>query len=166
MVRLSSKQEDHPEAEYQFDKQLTLISGKAGDLRLVASATDVSGNTSAKVEATPPRRRTAKSAEEALAQGVEIVTEHFSLQGNYPNPFNPATTIVYNLTQASAVRLAVYNVLGQQIRVLVEEVQGAGGYAVEWNGLDEAGQSVAGGIYFYQLQAGAQQATGRMLFLK
>jgi len=64
------------------------------------------------------------------------------------------------------VRLAVYNLLGQQIRVLVEEVQGAGGYAVEWNGLDAAGQQVAGGVYFYRLEAGAQVVVRKMLFAK
>ena len=86
--------------------------------------------------------------------------------GNYPNPFNPATTIVYNLPEASLVRLTVYNVLGQQVQMLVDQMQGAGGYAVEWNGLDEAGQPVSGGVYFYRLEAGDHVQVRKMLFAK
>jgi hypothetical protein len=93
----------------------------------------------------------------AAAEGKEIGL------GNYPNPFNPATTIVYSLSEVSLVKLAIYNLLGQQIRVLVDEVQGRGGYAAEWDGQDQGGQSVSSGVYFYRLEAGGQVLTRKML---
>lgn len=86
--------------------------------------------------------------------------------GNYPNPFNPTTAIAYELPEAGAVRLTVYNALGQQVRVLVDEAQAAGLHTVEWDGLDAAGQPAAGGMYFCRLEAGARSAARKMLFLK
>ncbi|MCC7261764.1 MAG: Ig-like domain repeat protein [Candidatus Latescibacteria bacterium] len=86
--------------------------------------------------------------------------------GNYPNPFNPTTAIAYQLPEAGRVRLTIYNALGQQVRVLVEETQEAGLHTVEWNGLDAAGQPAAGGMYFCRLEAGSQSAARKMLFLK
>ena len=83
--------------------------------------------------------------------------------GNYPNPFNPATTMVYSLAEAAPVRLTIYNLLGQQVRVLVEEVQGMGGHSVEWDGLDETGLTVSSGLYFYRLEAGDQVLVRKML---
>jgi len=85
---------------------------------------------------------------------------------NYPNPFNPATQVVYTLTEAAPVRLSIYNMLGQHVRVLVEGLQVEGSYEVQWDGRDEAGQLVGAGWYLYRLEAGAQAATGRMSLVK
>ncbi|MCC7263932.1 MAG: T9SS type A sorting domain-containing protein [Candidatus Latescibacteria bacterium] len=86
--------------------------------------------------------------------------------GNYPNPFNPSTTIVYTLAEEAAVRLAVYNMLGQLVKVLVEEVQAPGSYDMEWDSTDELGDQVGAGIYFYRLEAGPRVATGKMLLAR
>ena len=96
---------------------------------------------------------------------VSVVPADLSL-GNYPNPFNPTTTISYHLAEAVAVRLTIFNALGQQVRVLADETQDAGPHILEWNGLDMAGQAAAGGIYFYRLEAGTRSAVGKMLFAK
>ena len=91
----------------------------------------------------------------------------FALAANYPNPFNPATTIRYALPQAADVELTVYNVVGQPVRTLVAEPQRAGRYVVEWDATDDSGHSVSSGLYFYRLQAGGEfREVKKMLLLK
>ena len=105
----------------------------------------------------------------ALPAPVQVQTrpEVFSLANNYPNPFNPATTIKYALPQAADVELTVYNVLGQPVRTLVAEHQNAGRYVVEWDATNDNGHSLSSGMYFYRLQAdGDFLETKKMLLLK
>jgi len=97
------------------------------------------------------------------------VPQHYRLSQNYPNPFNPATRIEYQLPVHTAqvrVSLKIYNVMGQEVRTLVNELQQPGYYAVTWDGRDSSGSEVATGIYFYRLAAGAFTATRRMALLK
>ncbi|MBI5474928.1 MAG: choice-of-anchor J domain-containing protein [Ignavibacteriae bacterium] len=77
----------------------------------------------------------------------------FDLAQNYPNPFNPATTIRYALPEAVRVNLSIYNLLGQRVAELTNEVQSAGYYNVVWNGRNDAGSQVATGVYFYRIEA-------------
>jgi hypothetical protein len=88
------------------------------------------------------------------------------LVGNYPNPFNPSTTIRYELGVDAQVTLKIYNTLGEEVVALVNEFQGAGYKSATWNGRNKSGSPVASGIYIYRLTAGSQVETGRMLFLK
>ena len=97
---------------------------------------------------------------------AEAQLSQTGLLANYPNPFNPSTTVPYVLAETVPVKLSVYNVLGQKIRVLVDQLQVPGAYTVSWDGLDATGQQVAGGVYFYRLAAGEQHAVGRMLLLR
>lgn len=90
----------------------------------------------------------------------------FSLYQNYPNPFNPETQIQYLLPSQSQVKLTVYNSVGQEITTLVNEFQNAGSHTVRWNGLNNFGQKVSSGIYFYKLQAGDFISTKKMSLLK
>ncbi|HGY54827.1 MAG TPA: Omp28-related outer membrane protein [Caldithrix abyssi] len=85
----------------------------------------------------------------------------FSLEQNYPNPFNPITAISYRLSAVSDVKLTVYNVLGQKIKILVNEKQSAGKYRVTF---DASG--LAGGVYFYRLQAGEFTAIKKMILMR
>jgi hypothetical protein len=85
-------------------------------------------------------------------KGREVPTT-FALEQNFPNPFNPTTTIRYALPKDASVRLAVFNILGQEVVTLKNEVQGPGQYDVVWNGRNDAGSPVATGIYFYRLEA-------------
>ena len=73
---------------------------------------------------------------------------------NYPNPFNPTTTLRYNLAEAGEVHLTIYNTLGQQVRSLVDELQPAGYYSITWDGKDQQGRDAATGVYIYRLIAG------------
>ena len=70
---------------------------------------------------------------------------------NYPNPFNPSTTISYSIPAAAAVELSIYNVKGQKVVTLVNQHQEAGEYATQWNGTDSENNPVASGVYFYRL---------------
>ena len=90
----------------------------------------------------------------------------FSLSQNAPNPFNPETIISYSLPQSEQVKLVIYNVLGQEIRTLVNAFKPAGRYRVVWNSKDDFGRSVSSGIYFYQITAGEFLDTRKMLILK
>lgn len=95
----------------------------------------------------------------------DIPTE-FALLDNYPNPFNPTTTLSYQLSKDAEVTLVIYNTLGQTIRTLVNAFQPAGFQRVVWDGRDDSGNLVPSGLYFYQIQTDGFRMTKRMLLLK
>jgi len=88
-----------------------------------------------------------------VSDNAEVIPSDFFLSQNYPNPFNPATTISYELPKQNKIELAIYNLIGERIRILVNENQKAGNYAVQWDGKDFSGKSVASGIYIYRMTA-------------
>ncbi|NIR65457.1 MAG: T9SS type A sorting domain-containing protein, partial [Aliifodinibius sp.] len=93
------------------------------------------------------------------------------LYPNYPNPFNPATAIRYQLSPAGQgasnnVELTIYNLLGQKVRTLVKARQSAGSYQVEWHGRDDFGRSVSSGIYIYRLRVGDYVKSRQMVLLR
>ncbi len=90
----------------------------------------------------------------------------FALNQNYPNPFNPSTQIAFDLPVASRVQLTVFNVLGQNVRALVNADMAAGHQVVTWNGRSDNGSQVASGVYFYRLSAGSYTQTMKMMMLK
>jgi hypothetical protein len=90
----------------------------------------------------------------------------FELFQNYPNPFNPETQIRYDLPVSGNVRLTIYNVLGQKVKVLADETQDAGYKSVIWDGKDAGGRDVASGIYFYKIEAQSFEKTKKMVLLK
>ena len=100
------------------------------------------------------------------AVSVETRPEVFALRSNYPNPFNPSTTIKYQLPEAADVRLEVFNVVGQVVKTLVAGNEGAGRYTVSWDATNDSNQSLGSGIYFYRLVAGDFQQVNKMLLLK
>ncbi len=95
-----------------------------------------------------------------------VLPDRFQLSQNYPNPFNPVTTIEYALPKRSHVKINVYNILGQQVRTLVDTDKAAGYHAVYWNGTDASGKSVSTGIYLYRIEAGDYTESRKMLLLK
>jgi tetratricopeptide (TPR) repeat protein len=92
--------------------------------------------------------RAAHKNEEMMQTSIPL---EFSLAPNFPNPFNPATAIHYALPQAGKVTLRIFNVLGEQVRVLVDEHKPAGQYTEVWEGKNSQGKTVASGIYLYQI---------------
>ena len=101
-----------------------------------------------------------------LQQQHEVVPEAFSLAQNYPNPFNSTTAIGFALPRAGAIRLAVFNLRGQQVAVLAEGTHPAGSYILHWDGLNDAGRALAAGLYFYRLQTPWSEQTRKLLLLK
>jgi hypothetical protein len=97
---------------------------------------------------------------------TEIVPDNFELHSNFPNPFNPSTTIRFGLPSPSNVSLKVYNIQGQEVRTLVNDHLSGGYFDAIWDGKDEAGSQVASGIYIYRLQAGNFVQSKKMTYIK
>ncbi len=97
---------------------------------------------------------------------TEAVPETIVLQNNYPNPFNPTTSIRYTLNEASQVRLTIYNMLGQEVKTLVNAFQPAGFKSVSWDATNNSGRTVSAGVYLYKLEAGGVVLTKKMTLTK
>ena len=105
------------------------------------------------------------------ATGVEYteltaLPNKFTLEPNFPNPFNPVTRIKYSLAKHERVILTVYNVLGEKVATLVDKKQQTGSYEVSWNGQDSIGRMVGSGVYFYKIEAGDFVKTHKMMLLR
>ncbi|MFH2050818.1 MAG: T9SS type A sorting domain-containing protein, partial [bacterium] len=94
-------------------------------------------------------------------QFFETVPDKFTLFSNYPNPFNPTTTIRYDIPKASQVTLTIYNMNGQVVDKLVNQKQEPGFYSVNWDA-----RNVSSGVYFYQIQADSYVKTQKMVLIK
>jgi len=103
---------------------------------------------------------------DVFATGLIPLPEAIKLKQSYPNPFNPATHIPYELPQSALVRLTIYNVLGQQVKVLREERQTAGYHQALWDGTDQVGRSVSTGIYFVHFEADDFVGIQKVMLLK
>lgn len=84
----------------------------------------------------------------------DLLPKEFGLDQSYPNPFNPVTTINFQVPKSSRVTIKIFDMLGRQVRMLVEEDYEPGFHAVEWDGKDDAGRQVATGTYLYMMKAG------------
>jgi hypothetical protein len=115
-----------------------------------------------------PGNAAGAGAKPSHEQGDVQVTlpEKFSLSQNYPNPFNPVCNINYALPTDCEVTLAVYNILGQKVKVLVDEYQSAGYKSVEWDGKDDQGRELTTGVYFYRIKAGDFVQARKMVLVK
>ncbi|MDD3533789.1 MAG: carboxypeptidase regulatory-like domain-containing protein, partial [Candidatus Cloacimonetes bacterium] len=89
-----------------------------------------------------------------------------ALNANYPNPFNPTTTISYDLKEAGWVRLDIYNLKGQKVRTLVNRDQPSGRYRIVFDALDQRGNPLASGIYLYRMQSADYISTRKMLLME
>ena len=97
----------------------------------------------------------------------DIVAVHkTTLKGNYPNPFNPETTISFSVMNEAPVSLDIYNVKGQLVRKLVNDVKAAGEHTVVWNGKDNNGRAVSSGVYYYKMTTGKYSSTKKMILMK
>jgi len=96
----------------------------------------------------------------------DVLPTELALLGNYPNPFNPATHIRFDLPAASHVELAVYDIAGQRVRTLMQGQLEAGTFEALWDGRDEAGHSAASGVYLAVLRGADFRRTRSMLLLR
>ena len=90
----------------------------------------------------------------------------YKLNQNFPNPFNPSTSISYDLPEQSTATLTLYDIQGKVVTILQNGIRSPGNYEVQWNGLDQAGNLVSAGVYCCRLQAGSYSKTIKMLYLK
>ncbi|MCK4641077.1 MAG: T9SS type A sorting domain-containing protein [Candidatus Marinimicrobia bacterium] len=90
----------------------------------------------------------------------------FRLYPNYPNPFNPFTTISYDLPDDGFVDLSVYNMRGEKVTTLIQGKQEAGSYRMNWDGTSQSGDMVASGIYFLRIASGSYSRTNKMIFIR
>lgn len=97
---------------------------------------------------------------------VETLPTEFAVKQNYPNPFNPSTTIEFSIPNNSNVKVSIYNLIGQEIRTLVNSEMEAGTYKVTWNGENNLGQKVNSGIYLYRVVSGDKVQTMKMTLMK
>ncbi|HNW24669.1 MAG TPA: choice-of-anchor J domain-containing protein, partial [Candidatus Cloacimonas sp.] len=96
----------------------------------------------------------------------EIPVVATALNNNYPNPFNPETTISYSVKDREPVTIGIYNIKGQLVKTLLKGIQEPGNHTIVWNGTDENGRSVSSGVYYYKMQAGKYSSTKKMIMMK
>jgi len=96
----------------------------------------------------------------------KAIAVHYSLDNNYPNPFNPSTNITYSIIDNDIVSLNIYDVKGNIVKSLVNDYKLSGRYNISWNGKNNSGASVSTGVYFYSLKSGEFSSTKKMIFLK
>jgi hypothetical protein len=99
-------------------------------------------------------------------QTLAFIPNKFSLKQNFPNPFNPVTTLRYDLPENGHVNITIYDMLGRQVKTLINQIQDAGYRSVIWDATNDYGKPVSAGIYLYQIQAGDFIQTRKMVLLK
>ena len=104
--------------------------------------------------------------EKESSYDINFMPQETSLEKNYPNPFNPSTTIPFNINQAGNVTLNVYDMSGSLVKTLASDYKEAGSYKVIWNGLNNDGQQVASGQYILKMSAPNYSNTLQMTFIK
>ena len=109
---------------------------------------------------------TIPSEERFVLNKETVIPSTFTLHQNFPNPFNPTTTLRYDLPSDAFVTLSIYDMLGREITKLVNTTQQAGFKSIQWNAKDSFGKSVSAGVYLYQIEAGEFVQTRKMVLLK
>ena len=107
---------------------------------------------------------------ESTGPGVSVIDEAlpvaFNLYNAYPNPFNPVTTLRYDLPENGLVNIIIYDILGRRVKTLISQPQTAGQRSVQWNATNDYGKPVSAGVYLYQIQTGKYISTKKMVLLK
>ena len=106
------------------------------------------------------------STDDGVSNDNDVTPVLTQLDGNYPNPFNPETTISYSMKEAGDVRIDIYNLKGQRVKTVVNEFAGVGAHQVVWNGQDDSNNSCASGLYFYKMKSGRYSKTNKMILMK
>ena len=101
-----------------------------------------------------------------LGSNYENMPNQYLLHQNYPNPFNPITTLRYNVPEKILVSISIFDISGNLIKMLVNEVKSAGFYSARWDAINDKGQPISAGVYFYKIQAGNFGDTKKMILLK
>ena len=97
---------------------------------------------------------------------LQILPISFKIYNSYPNPFNPITTIRYDLPEDAIVNITIYDMMGRVVKNMGNNMESAGYKSVRWNATNDAGFPVSAGIYLYMIQAGEFRQTKKMVLLK
>ncbi len=154
-------------------KQETLIPSGISDVLHLQARTkkEIKADDKIAIRITQAYLSNANAVEIPLQGQTPVVPANFMLYQNYPNPFNPNTTIEFDIASAGGgvtnnARLRIYNILGQEVKTLVDGAVIPGHHIVTWDGADNGGHSVATGIYLYRLEVGGKSQTKKMLLVK
>ena len=101
-----------------------------------------------------------------LSTDEELIPDEFALHQNFPNPFNPTTSIQFDLPSQEKVNIVIFDVMGRNIRTLMNENLNAGYHNIQWDAKNDLGESVSAGMYIYILNAGEHRSVKKMVLLK
>ena len=102
----------------------------------------------------------------SIANANALIPNQFKVYDAYPNPFNPVTTLRYQLPEANMVTVTIYDMVGREVKTLLNQQQTAGLHGIQWNGTNNLGNTVSAGIYLYQVQSGPYNQINKMILLK
>ena len=149
------------------DGDFEVIIGTSSDLRVIDIAQEAGGKYTWSTYRSSNHRNGYFDVTLASTSSNDIsIPTKYSLGNNYPNPFNPITRISYGLPKVSNVNITVHDINGRVVNLLIDSDQPAGEGSIIWNGKNDAGMSVAAGLYFYKMQAGTFHQTNKMILLK
>ncbi|MHB2150321.1 T9SS type A sorting domain-containing protein [Calditrichota bacterium LG25] len=150
-----------------MEGQQTITIGKPDDFSLKCEVTDSDNNTATDIHSIMVGGGLAK-AQGTKVYGIHIdaVPEQVELTGNYPNPFNPSTTIRFGLPEDSNVKLTIYSSTGQKVINFINGFFSRGYHELMWDGKNRAGNLVSTGIYIFELKAGNHRIIKKMVFAK
>ena len=162
---------DAPPAGYWFEVpgwegQQTVQVARSYDFSLKCEVTDSENSTATDIHSVIVGGRLAKSQSATEDISFASVPEKLELYGNYPNPFNPSTTIKFGLPEDTHVKITIYSITGQKIITLAYGSYSKGYHELKWNGRNYAGASVSNGIYIYELKSGSSRLIKKMVFAK
>jgi len=149
-----------------YEGEKTINFGPSFDFSLKCKVTDSDVNTATDIHSVIVGGPAKDIAKKIPINVIESIPEQLTLIGNYPNPFNPTTSIKFGLPDAMPVEISIYSITGKKVRTLINQDLSAGYYQVTWDGTDKSGNKIASGIYIYTLKAGSKRLTSKMLFAK
>ncbi len=149
-----------------YEGQQSITIGKPDDFSLKCEVTDSYNSTAIDIHSISVGGSLPKSAPIAQSEDVVQSPDIYSLNNNYPNPFNPSTTIEFELPKDSHIKLSIYSITGQKVITLIDNYYLKGYHNVRWNGINYSGNFVANGIYIYELIAGSKRLLNKMILTK
>jgi hypothetical protein len=149
-----------------WEGQQTVQVARRWDFSLKCEVTDSDNNTASDIHSVDVGGGLAKAQCELSEINNQSVPENVELTGNYPNPFNPSTTIKFGLPEETNIKITIYSSTGQKIVALADGIYSKGYHGLVWDGKNQAGNSVSNGIYIYELKAGNQRLIKKMVFTK
>jgi len=149
-----------------WDGKASITTGASFDFSLKCEVTDSDNNTATDIHSVIVGGFLLSKKQRDNKANINIPPTEVTLSGNYPNPFNPTTSIKFGLPDAMPVEISIYSITGKKVSTLINQELSAGYYQVNWDGTGKSGNKVPSGIYIYTLKAGSKRLTSKMLFAK